>query len=125
MIGMQKFHAGHFGFQTDADKFTLCAAVSNKRKQVLIVQVHLQFVEIRLEGNGSAGAEVEGFTAGFVAKLAQIVLRRIEQKEGAASVARGYGVNSPEIDIAFLRDGNGSVHVWVDGSEAAAEIVYP
>ncbi len=103
---MYEFRPGDFGLQTYSDKFSFWTAVTRKSEEVLVVQVHLKFVQIWLEGNRRAGTQIKRFAAGFIAEFAQVVLRGVEQEERAADVAGSLRVDAPNIDVALFGDGN-------------------
>ena len=62
-----------------------------------------EFIEIRFEGDGRAGAKIEGFGARFIRELAKIRLRSESEEESARPMPRVWSIDRPNVDILLLR----------------------
>src|ERR1051325_3173848 len=123
LVRVHEFGPGDLGLETNADEFSLWTAVTREREQILIVQMHLELIEIRFEGNWRGGTQKEGFAASFFRELTEIVLRVVGQEKGTAAVAGAGCIDAPKIDVSLFGDGNRGVHVGINGTEAGAEII--
>src|SRR6266436_5120260 len=104
--------------------FAFPAAVATvERQEILIVEMHLDFVKVWLEINGFAETEVVRLGAGFFRKPRQVGLG-IESAERTASTTPGIaGIDCPDIDVFFLGALNGRIQVRIRDTGASAKIV--
>src|SRR6266852_7373550 len=116
----QKFHSRSCGFRLDACELALCAAASGNRREILVVEVLSQLLEIGLQRDRRAGAEIKGFAAGVLRQLVQIILRVVHQKEGPSAVAGAWVIHRPNIRILPLSALNQGVKVWAEWPEAGS-----
>ena len=58
IIDVRELHFRELGLDLYSHEFSLFATVTRESQQILIAQMHLKFVQIWLEGNGSAGAKI-------------------------------------------------------------------
>src|SRR5262249_2151739 len=124
IIGVGKLHALQLGFELEANQLAFRAPVASEREQVLIVQMHGDFVQIGLEGDGRRSSGMVGLAAGFIGYLAEVVLAQVGQEKGTAAMAHSGRVDTPEIYVGALRVADGRIHVWIEGTEpSSAEVV--
>src|SRR5262249_24452327 len=114
---------GELRLEPEADKSAFRPAVTGKGQEILIVEMHLQFIQKWFEGNRGEGAEKIGFATGFFSEFAEVVLRIIGQEKGAAAVTGTRRVDAPEIDVCPLSDRDGSVHITINWAEAGTEVI--
>ncbi len=82
-----------------------------------------EFIKIRLEGDGLAGAEIIGLSARFIRKLAKVRLRPGNEKESARPVPRIGSIDGPNVDILLLRAADGGIEIHRPIPEISPEIV--
>src|SRR5258706_7853675 len=76
----QKFNVGQLRWDhADALETPLCASAGFERQEVLVAEMHGEFIKIRLEGDGRVSAEIIGFGARLIGELAKVRLRRSEE----------------------------------------------
>src|SRR6266513_2215845 len=104
--------------------FAFPAAVATvERQEILVVEMHLDFVKVWLEINGFAETEVVRLGAGLFRKPRQVGLG-IESAERTASTTPGIaGIDCPDIDVFFLGALNGRIQVRIRDTGASAKIV--
>ena len=98
--------------------FAFPAAVATvERQEILVVEMHLDFVKVWLEINGFAETEVVRLGAGFFRKPRQVGLG-IESAERTASTTPGIaGIDSLMVTIISTR--------WPKTHSSSSDITFP
>ena len=84
------------------------AVATVERQEILVVEMHLDFVKVWLEIDGFAETKVVRLGAGFFRKPHQVGLGT-ESAERTAPTPRIAGINRPDIDVFFLGAFNGRI----------------
>lgn len=71
-------------------------------QKILVVKVHGEFAQVRLEGDWLGGRKIIGFGSGFVAEAAEVILTTKGAKPNAAQVSGVGIINGPYIDVLPL-----------------------
>src|SRR5258707_2003433 len=100
------------------------AAVANvERQEILVVEMHLDFVKVWLEINGFAETKVVRLGAGFCRKPRQVGLGIEGAERTAPTTPRITGIDCPDIDVFFLGAFNRRIQVRIRDTRASAKIV--
>src|SRR5258708_33633631 len=92
----QKFNVGQLRWDhADALETPLCASAGFERQEVLVAEMHGEFIKIRLEGVGRLRAEIIGVGARLMRDLAKVRLRPQSKEASARADPRGSSVASP------------------------------
>src|SRR5215469_546057 len=98
------------------------AVATVERQEILVVEMHLDFVKVRLEIDGFAETKVVRLGAGFFRKPHQVGLG-IESAERTAPTPCIAGIDRPDINVFFLGAFNCRIQVGVRDTGASAKIV--
>src|SRR5437763_16778769 len=88
---LEKLHVGKLGGQLHAFKAAFSSATALEGQQILVAEVHGQFVQVRFESHRFINAQIIGFGSARLAEPAQIILSAESAKTAAAQVP-GIGV---------------------------------
>src|SRR5712672_1539951 len=104
--------------------FSFPAAVAAvERQEVLVVEMHVDFVKVWLEINGFAETKVVRLGAGFFRKPRQIGLGIESAERIAPPTPRIASIDCPDINVFFLGALNGRIQVRIRDTGASAKIV--
>src|SRR6516162_10666587 len=84
------------------------AVATVERQEILVVEMHLDFVKVWLEIDGFAETKVVRLGASFFRKTRQVRLG-IESAERTAPTSGIAGIDRPDIDVFFLGAFNGRI----------------
>jgi hypothetical protein len=88
--------------------FSFPAVVATvERQEILVIEMHLDFVKVWLEINGFAETEVVRLGAGFFRNPRQVGLGIESAERTAPTTPRITGIDCPDIDVFFLGAFNG------------------
>src|SRR2546430_12925927 len=71
---LEKLHVGKLGGQLHAFKAAFSSATALEGQQILVAEVHGQFVQVRFESHRFINAQTIGFGSARLAEPAQIIL---------------------------------------------------
>src|SRR5215831_19686489 len=100
---MRKLDLCQLRLELQRHQLAFRTSIASKREQVLVVQMPLDLLQVRFDGNWRGGAQKIGLTAGLFGHLAQIVLAKRGQSKGSRSTALGRIVNAPKVYVFPLR----------------------
>src|SRR5262245_36087772 len=83
-------------------KVSLLPSTASDRCKILIVEVHADFIEIRLESDRLTETKVVRLRPRFIGKTAHVGLRVERTKCAAAKVPCVWGVDRPDVDVLLL-----------------------
>src|SRR5260370_37577915 len=99
----QKFNGGQLRCNhPDALETSLCSSVGFERQEVLVAEMHGEFIKIWLEGDGCGGAEIVGFAARFTRESAKMRARAASEEESARPVPRARSIDRPHLDTLLF-----------------------
>src|SRR5258706_5510056 len=99
------------------------AVATVERQEILVVEMHLDFVKVWLEINGFAETKVVRLGAGFFRKPRQVGLGIESAERIAPTTPRIAGIDCPDINVFFLGPFNGRIQVRIRYTRASAKIV--
>src|SRR5258706_2978099 len=99
------------------------AVATVERQEILVVEMHLDFVKVWLEINGFAETKVVRLGAGFFRKPRQVGLGIESAERIAPTTPRIAGIDCPDINVFFLGALNGRIQVRIPATRASPKIV--
>ena len=100
---VEELHAGNFCHHLHTLKATFPSTAAHEGQNVLVAEMHGEFIQVRLEGNRFGNGEIIRFGSAFFSETAEIILTTEGAKPNAAQVS-GIGIiNGPYIDVLLLR----------------------